>query len=319
MNSQQQPHQTEEIDLGYFFKQITNFFKGIVNLGFMMLSFFKKYIIWIVLIIIFGATLGYFLEKTSNPMYQNKLIVIPNFESTDYLYEEVEAFNLKIKQKDSTFIKEFTGENWKNLKAIKIEAIPDIYNFITTSREHIDVFRVLFENQEMSEFVEDIITSKQYKYHKLNFYIIGDKTKIIDDKSQKIIEKIIAHINANDHYKKYQKASLDNTIMRIAETDKTVNKINAILDGFAVIPEPGTNQMPQVNANSDMSEIAELKGELLEDRLKLTKKQIDQQQIINTVSAKYNILDNGIFSFSKTIKYPIILVLLFSFVFFIIY
>jgi len=312
MNSQDQSHQTEEIDLGYFFKQISNFLKAIVRLCFKVLDFIKKKIIWILLLVIGGAIFGYFSQKKSVTLYQNKLIVIPNFESADYLYEKVDEINFKIKQKDSAFIKQFTGSDWRHLVLVEIEAVPDIYNFITTSREHIDVFRILFENQEMSEFVKDVITSKQYKYHKLNFHILGNNSKVI-------IKKVLEHLNTNEHFNQYKKAYLDNTTLRITATDRTVKKIDSILSGFAVIPQPGTNQMPQVNANSDMSEIAALKEKLLNERLKLTKELIDQQQIINTVNANYNIVDQGVLSFNKTVKYPILLILLFLLAFFIKY
>tara|TARA_B110000114_G_C15077945_1_gene392696 strand:+ start:19 stop:993 length:975 start_codon:yes stop_codon:yes gene_type:complete len=313
MNSQQQPHQTEEIDLGYFFKQISNFFKGIVKLGFMILTFFKKQIIWIALLIIAGAVLGYFMEKNSSPMYQNKVVLIPNFESADYLYNKVAEINFKIKQKDSAFIKQFTGENWRRLLTIKIEPVPDIYNFITESRERIDVFRIMFENQELSEFVEDVITSRQYKYHKLNFFIGGD------DGSDVVIKKIIAFLNDNEHYKKYQEVGQQNTALRINEANKMIKQIDDILTAFALIPESGSNNRPLKNENSAMYDIAEYKQVLLLDKLKLEMKQKDETEIIKMVSAEYNIIDNGFFSFSKKIKYPIYLVLLFSLVFFIPY
>ena len=314
MNSQQQPHQTEEIDLGYFFKQISNFFKGIVKLGFMILTFFKKQIIWIALLIIAGAVLGYFMEKNSSPMYQNKVVLIPNFESADYLYNKVDDINFKIKQKDSAFIKQFTGGNWRRLLTIKIEPVPDIYNFITESHERINVFRIMFENQELSEFVEDVITSRQYKYHKLNFFIGGD------DGSDVVIKKIIAFLNDNEHYKKYQEVGQQNTALRINEANKMIKQIDDILTAFALIPESGSNiNRPLKNENSAMYDIAEYKQVLLLDKLKLEMKQKDETEIIKMVSAEYNIIDNGFFSFSKKIKYPIYLVLLFSLVFFIPY
>lgn len=309
----QQNNTVEEIDLGYFFSQIGNFFKGIIRLCFMVFNFFKKYIIWIILLIIAGAVLGYFVGKDSSPMYQNKVVVIPNFESADYLYDKVEEINLKRKQKDFVFIKQFTGGNWQRFLTIEIEPVPDIYNFITGSRERIDVFRIMFENQELSEFVEDVITSRQYKYHKLNFFIGGAQG------SDAIIQNVLDYLNDNEHYKKYKQVGQANTALRINEADKMIKQIDDALAAFAVIPEPGSNIAPLVNSNSDMFDIAEYKQELLIEKLKLEMLQKDQSEIIKLASAEYNIVDNGFFSFSRTFKYPIFFVLIFSFIFFIIY
>ena len=99
-----------------------------------------------------------------------------------------------------------------------------------------------------------------------------------------------------------------------------IKQIDDILTAFALIPESGSNiNRPLKNENSAMYDIAEYKQVLLLDKLKLEMKQKDETEIIKMVSAEYNIIDNGFFSFSKKIKYPIYLVLLFSLVFFIPY
>jgi uncharacterized membrane protein len=313
MSTEQHTTPAEEIDLGYFFRGISNFFRGIARLIFMMINFFKRKIIWIVLLIITGVVLGYFKDNMSSPMYQNRLIVVPNFESVDYLYEKIEEINLKRKNGDSLFIQQFTGGNWKRFAKIEIEALPDIYNFVTKNREQLDAFRILFENQELSDFLEDDMTSHSFKYHKLNFFVGGSG-------AQDVVEKMMAFINDNDFYKGYQEVYQKNTRKSIEEAGDMVEQIGAVMDAFSYVPQgPDANQAVMVNSNSDMMDVAEYQQLLLKDKLALEKQLLDQTQIIRVASAHYNIIKKGIFSFSRKIQYPILLVLLFSLAFFVRY
>lgn len=313
MNTEQRNTNAEEIDLGYFFKQIVNFFRGVARLLFKVFDFFKKYIIWIVLLIIAGIVLGYFAERNSATMYQNKVLVIPNFESTDYLYDKVEEINLKRKQGDSVFIKQFTGENWRRFATIEIEALPDIYNFVTESREQLDAFRIIFENQELSEFLEDNTTSRSFKYHRLNFYVAGEDAPMV-------VDNFLAYFNENEFFKGYQKIYQENMALRIDKAMKTANNIENIMVALSYVPEEKDGVLSlTANSNSDMFELSDYQEVLLAKKLEIEKMQHDQDQIVKVVSKNYKIVDKGIFGFSKKVKFPIYLILLFSFVFFILY
>ena len=102
---------TEEVDLGYLFRKVGNFFRRIVKLLFLVISFFKKYIVVTSILIVAGAVIGYFLDKNGQDKieYENRVIVIPNFESVDYLYESVDEWNAKIKSGDSVYLKCYPG------------------------------------------------------------------------------------------------------------------------------------------------------------------------------------------------------------------
>lgn len=313
MSTEHHSTHAEEIDLGYFFKQISNFFRGIVRSLFLIFDFFKRYIIWVILLIIVGVVLGYFADKNTATMYQNKLLVVPNFESTDYLYDKVEEINLKRKQRDSVFIKQFTGENWQRFSSIEIEALPDIYNFVTKSREQLDAFRILFENQELSEFLEDNTTSRSFKYHRMNFYVGGES-------APEVVDKIIDYLNENEFYKGYQKVYQKNTALSIDKATNMAENIESIMVALGRVPEEKNGVLSlTANSNSDMYELSEYQQLLLQNKLELEKKQYDQDKVIKVVSANYKVVDKGIFGFSKKVKFPIYFVFLFSFVFFVIY
>jgi len=79
-----------------------------------------------------------------------------------------------------------------------------------------------------------------------------------------------------------------------------------------------TNPNPPVYAsfNNDFYSIFRYKDVLLKDKLELLKKSKDEVAIIKPVSINYNILEGGFASLKNIIKIPMLLFLLFSFIFF---
>lgn len=314
MKNQYNNSMTEEVDLGYLFRKIGSFFRKIVKLLFLIIAFFKKYIIITITLVVVGAVIGYFLDKYSEKesVYENRVIVIPNFESVDYLYETVEELNSKVIFRDTVYLKSILADDYESLVQVEIEPIPDIYNFITQSRENIDALRILFQNQDFSEFVEDIPTSKNYKYHKLNFMIQGKNSKAI-------IDKLFASINKNEHFQEYKQAFQENTKLQLRHNELMLSQADSIIKAATELtPNSGSDQSVYISEGR-LDMILFRKQEILDARLKLQKKMKDQVEVVKLVSANYNILHTSFFSFSNKVKLPVLLLFLFSFFFFIRY
>src|SRR5690606_19978730 len=110
---------------------------------FSIFDFFKKYFIVIIVLILIGVGLGYFKDKNAVELYDNEILIIPNFESVDYLYDKAKYVNLKIAAGDTLYLKNIFGSNFKKVKGIDLEPIVDIYNFVSKSRQGIDVLRII--------------------------------------------------------------------------------------------------------------------------------------------------------------------------------
>ncbi|RMA65994.1 hypothetical protein [Ulvibacter antarcticus] len=305
-----QHNSPEEVDLGYLFKSIGGFFKKLAKLLFLVIAFFKKYLFLFIGIIVVGVILGYFLDRNSKQVYENRLIVIPNFESVEYLYDKTEELNFKMRSGDSLGLKMVFGDNYKAVKKIEIEPIIDIYSFTTKSRENIDVFRILFENQDMKEFVDDLTTSKQYKYQKLKVFIAGKD-------SEKLMDSLLSYLNENEHFKQYQDIYIQNTSKRLSETDKMLAQADSVIKSIASASD-GSSANPPVYAsfNNDFYSIFRYKQVLLTDQLELLKRSKDEGEIIKPVSINYNILEGGFATIKSIIKIPLLLVVFFSIIFF---
>ena len=302
-----QQNSSEEVDLGYLFKKMGNLFKKFIKLIFLVLAFFVKYIVAVVILIIIGVGIGYYLDKNAEEVYNNEEIVIPNFESVDYLYDKVAVLNAKIETQDTIYLKTILDTNYRKLNKIEIEPIVDIYNFATQSRENIEVFKTLFQNQELTNFVEDIVTSKYYKYHRLNFVITGKGD------SQNIVESVLKDFNDNTHFNQYREVLNENLELHLFENLKMIEQVDSLIQSSisyskAELP----NQSINIKEGVDFSNLIFRKDALLDNRSTLLKKKEDQVKIIKDVGANYNIIDTEKIRIPSKIKFPIFLVVLFS-------
>jgi hypothetical protein len=301
----------EEIDLGYLIKKIDLLFRNCIKLLFALFTFILKFKILFFGILVLSIIYGYYKDTRVTVLYNNQAIIIPNFESVDYLYDRVDALNAKVRGKDSLYLKRILDTNYRKLRGIEIEPIPDIYNFASRSRENIDVLRILFQNQDFSEFVDDIATSKYYKYHRINFKILGEYH------SQEMVNSLFDYLNTNEHFSNYQQITIETSNYELRQIDLTISQIDSILKAAASFAaENKSNQSVFINDNSQLNNLIVSKQRLIEDRHKLLIRKADQNKIIKPVKIDYNLYPDSRFRISNKVKYPVLFFFLFSFFFF---
>lgn len=302
---------SEEIDLGYLFKKSNDFFKSIVRGLFHIINFLKRFYIIIIILILIGFAYGYYKDSKTVKTFSNELIVIPNFESVDYLYDKVDVINNKIAVGDSMYLKKILDTNYRNIKNIEIEPIADIYNFVSKSYRNFDVLRLIAEKQDFSEYMEDLSTSKYFKYHRMAISVSGN------DSSEKIITDLFTFLNDNEHLKKYQVVYVENNKYEINEHYEMINQIDSVLMSNSHSGRVASNV--SINNSTDLYNLVEKKRQLLEGMVQLKMEEIDYSVPIKMVSADYNIEKKNLFSVSNKLKYPLLLVFLFSLIFLLIY
>lgn len=306
-----QQESTEEIDLGYIFRKSNNFFKRIIRGFFLILDFFKKYFIIIIVLLIIGFVYGYYKDINDKTNYNNEVIVIPNFESADYLYAKVEAINNKISRGDTLYLQGILDTNFRKLKKIKIEPISDIYNFISKSSRNFDVLRLISEKKDITEYMDDFTISKYYKYHRMDISIVGN------DVSEKIISDLFSYLNENEHFKQYQKIYLENNTLKIQEHYKMISQIDSVLMANSRIST--TAASVSITNSTDLFDLIDRKRQLLGTLLDLKTEEVDFGTPIKIVSADYNLKPKKFLTISNKIKYPLFLIFVFSMVFLLIY
>ncbi|MGB3345309.1 MAG: hypothetical protein WBA61_15475 [Aequorivita sp.] len=306
-----QKNSSEEIDLGYIFKKSNDFFKSIIRSLFQIFDFLKKYFIIIIVLLIVGFGYGYYKDSNNIPIYNNEVIIIPNFGSVDYLYEKVAAINNKTNAGDTVYLKKILDSNFQKLKRIELEPLVDIYNFASKPGRNFDVLRLFVEKQDISRYMEDFSISKYYKYHSLKIYVYGTES------SEKIITDLLLYLNENEHLKEYQKVFVENKKFEIQENYNMISQIDSVLMANSKINATVPNV--SITNSSDLFNLIDRKRQLVENLLQLKTEEIDFEAPIKKVSVDYNLEPKKFLTISNKVKYPLLLVFLFSMVFFILY
>ena len=83
----------------FFF--IGNIFKGIFHRLILILLFLKLHILKFSVAVLIGGIVGFFLESNKETKFSSNLIVKPNFESTQLLYENINYYNDLVKQQNT--------------------------------------------------------------------------------------------------------------------------------------------------------------------------------------------------------------------------
>lgn len=297
----------DEIDLGYLFGKISGFFKSFVKLLFSVISFFIKYSIVIVVLILIGVGIGYYLDENKTEVFNNELIVIPNFESTQYLYNKVDALSSKLRDGDAEFLQKIIGDNYGDLRSIEAEPIVDIFNFASETREKVDLFKALTDKQDIPDYIKDPQNFQYYKYQQLTVKVKGK------EHSEEIINKLVAYFNDNEHFNEYLEIGSKANTFRIETSERMLSQIDTLLKVAGQVENnKKTSPSVLVNDNSQLNDLLESKERILFNLAKLYLLKVDQQEIIKVASINYNVSDFSGFYISNKVKYPILLVLLFS-------
>lgn len=290
----------QEIDLSKISRKIARGFQSFI---FNCIHFFIKNAIVIAVLFVIGLVLGYFLDKNQKS-YNHEIIVIPNFRSADYLYSKIELINSKIKERDTTFLKDLGFEYPKNISKIKIEPIIDPYNFIKDSKENFELLKLMSEEGSIDKILKDPITSKNYSFHTISFSTKGKATR------SNTIDPLLGCLNDNEYLKILQEKAIENVKVKMQYNEQTLNQINGILNSFTnEVNEKGSSRgnLVYYNENTQLDEVLQAKYNLVSEQGNRRIELINYEKIVKDISIISNIEKAS----SNKLIFPILLVFIF--------
>ena len=309
MSTTPQNEDNQEIDLSQISKKIGNFFENVSTAIFRGFLFFKRNILWVGILFILGVGIGLYLDKTTK-VYDNEIIVSPNFGSTDYLYAKIDLIQSKIENNDTVFLKNVIGiKDIKKIKKIEIKPIVDVYKFIENKDKdnNFELLKLMAEDGDIKKIVNESITSKNYPYHQISFTTQGETY------NEKTVNPILTFLNNSDYYKVIQKQYLENIKIKIAENDSIISQINTILNSFSSTTNGSqkSEKMVYYNENSPLADVLKTKNELIYDLAARRLDLLNLDKIVKDNSITLNIRNNK----STNGKMKLVLPLLFIFLF----
>ncbi len=292
---------SEEIDLGQLFLLIGNafkkvfglvgdFFKRCFHLFILFLQFLRIHFVKFVIALLVGLGVGVILDFMNPPVYRSSMIIEPNFNSAQQLYNSIQFYNQLAEQKESKVLAEalhVTQEEASFIKTITIESFSD-------------------ETQRMKQFSEfiselDSISQKQVDYENYlsNFNDINAKFHKIQieatspEVAKKCQESIVISVEDNEYFRLQREVndynlSLKDSIIKNQQAE--LNSLLAFYKELKVIeakkPEGSTSisfaesQAEQTLDIEILNQAKELKDEIIE----LNQEKANTKNTINIIS-----------------------------------
>ena len=238
--SDQKPQQSssasEEVDLGQLFhligngfKKLFNFiasiFKGIFGLLIRFLQFIQKHFLKFVIAGVIGLGIGIYLDMNKDPKYISTMVVEPNFNSVQQLYNNINFYNelaeaqdslalaeaLDITKKEAATIKKFTVESYSDENQ-KVQLFDKFVRSLdTTTQKAID----------MEAYLKNF-NSLDARFHTISV------TAINNGIAKKIQPSIINSISRNDYFNLQKNISDINIKLQDSIYTKQITEIDSL-------------------------------------------------------------------------------------------
>lgn len=287
-----------EIDLLTIFGRIGDFFEWINTLLFRMIHFFVKNAIIVIVLLVLGAGIGLFLEKVSS-RFEQKIIVAPNFKSTDYLYSKIDFLASKIALKDTLFLKSIGIQKPSGMVSITVEPVIDVYNLMNSDGKNMELLQLMAQNGDLKSIVKETTTNKNYALHTIILNTVGVVS------AQNTVEPLLKYLNTSPYYDVYNRINSKNIQNSIKSKEATILQIDGILNQFSAAygKHPNNEKLVYYNENLNLDGVIKTKDSISAEIGTL---KIEQYNTDKTIKEKGIVLNT---KNSKSLKGKLIFIL----------
>lgn len=226
------PSQGEEseVNLAASYRLVGNVLSGIFRSFLALFLFIKRNLVWLIVLVVVGIISGIAFEKViETDVYTTDVIVKPNLESRNYLYQSVGEIKSALKKADSSFFANL-NLNPSDILGFKVEIEPVETPKNQSFKDQMQYLQLLGEFKNTG-LVSDIVRSEVLENSKLNhrisfFYVDRAKGKVVS-------EKLIEHINSNAYYDTIVQTYLVNAKERIEYNKVLITQIDSIVTNYS--------------------------------------------------------------------------------------
>lgn len=316
------PNPSDEIDLGQLLKMIKKGFKSMFRSFLWVFIYLKKNSIKLAALIALGIGIVLVLNHFVPRGLKSEVIVKPNFESKNYLYDVVLEIDANLRSKDTLFFKNL-GIDIKELSGfgIQIEPIEE-----KTSKESLDAdikFLELLEKFQTDAIVLDVLRSEILKKSVFNHRITFLYKEARQGEAN--TKKLMDYINTNTYFTELKKVYTENARSKIARNNDLIVQIDELITNYTKNLEESSGRTGEGTLVLDNEKSLDIPG-LLNLKNGLTKEierkkleLVEQQEVINIVNLGRSQQVTKSFFAKRIVAVPAILVLGFFLLSFILY
>ncbi|MRX64317.1 hypothetical protein [Maribacter luteus] len=257
-NTPNNTNSSDEIDLGQLFQLIGKGFNSIFRGFLRVFLYLKKNALILLGLIVLGGAIGFGLNRITTKKLKTEVIVKPNLDSRNYLYEVVDEIQSNIKAKDTLFFKDL-GIDIENLDGfeVTVESLGDTRKNNEQGTEYLELLKGFEGSSEaISDIVRAEILSKSTLInHKITFYF---KDPIL---GQDYAKKLMAYINSNAYFNELIEIYNVNAEERIKQNTNLVGQIDGLIASYGdKLASKDSNPVTQGTISFDTEEKIDLKG-----------------------------------------------------------
>ncbi|WP_324024732.1 hypothetical protein QSV08_16065 [Maribacter sp. BPC-D8] len=229
MASNQSPstqNNSDEIDLGQLFQLIGRGFNAIFRWFLKVFLYFKKNLLLLIGLVVVGLAIGYGLNKIISKKYKTEVIVKPQIESKNYLYDVVNELQSNIGSRDTLFFKSIGIENIDfNGLNIEISRVEEVGN-TESDTQYLELLQSFENTDAIADIVRAELQNKSSFNHRITFYYKNPTVGKV------FAEKVLNYINTNTYFNGLLEVYRSNATARIKEDEKLLVQVDEIIANY---------------------------------------------------------------------------------------
>jgi len=214
---------SDEIDLGQLFHLIGRGLNAVFRWFLRVFLYLKKNLLILIGLVIVGLAIGYGLNQIISEKYKSEVIVKPQLESKNYLYDVINEIQSNIQAKDTLFFN-MIGIDEVDFTGLKIEI--DRVTEVSNSESDLKYLELLqsFENTDaIADIVRAELQNKSSFNHRITFYYNNAEF------GKEFAKKVLDYINSNTYFNGLLKIYRDNAQKRIEQNEKLLKQVDEII------------------------------------------------------------------------------------------
>lgn len=307
-----QTSSNDEIDLGQLFNMIGKGFNNLFTWFLRSFLYIKKNLLILFGLAIVGAIIGFGLNQIVTDKLKTEVIVKPNLESKDYLYDVVKEIQANIKAGDTIFFKKI-GITSSNLKGynITIDRILDKDNSSDDNLEYLELLEKFQDNGQFTDIIRLELLRKSSLEHRISITYKDPKNGLL------FTEKVMEYINSNNYYNELIGINQENAQERIRQNKALLVQIDELIGRYSDRMTSTESQLTDQRIildnekQLDIAELFKLKNTLIRDIERKKMELQEQQDAISIIYFGEPQLEQNSFFGKRIVLLPLIFIAIF--------
>ena len=278
---------SDEIDLGQLFQMIKRGFERLFEAFLRLFLYLKKNALVLIGLAFLGAAIGFGLNQIFTKAMKTEVIVKPNLESKNYLYNVVDEIQANLRAKDTSLLN-LLGASKEQLKGFNLDINPleekEGNKNMEDQMKYLETLQTLQGTGIVKEVIQDEVLNNSSLSHRITFNY-SDKIN-----GQTYAKKLLKYINDNPYFRELVQVHRENAEQRIAQNNAILQQLNELIFNYSknLAKKENNSQEGTIvlsdGEETDIRGLFELKNSLIRDieqkKLEL-KQQVDPIRIIN--------------------------------------